>query len=310
MNMKGKKELNETVSEINNTKEEELEIKEKVAQELKDGMDKAVKVSQQIRQRVNVKPKSDFINTMKDAENELKEAVAFIERAEQEPKLFLEESHEHIGKTKDIVFSIMNHWKRGEKQIKGYDFQAYLAAASNRYFQEWLKTNNITESFEIEVRNPQQFPSIFAVYQNGTELMQLNILEKWYGIRQRKSTEEEVVTEYHQELTRVDNDIVTQMEKLSLAKERRDHPLQYYKGFKNFFAWLFLNKKKLHESFEKLVKNEESKLQQYKESKERIVQYHPITLKNLAEKRVSIEKIEPFFKEMNYTLNEIQSRLY
>lgn len=299
---------NESVSEI--IDEEAMKMKEKVAKELKEGIERAEKVSKQIRRPVKVKPKSDFISTMRDAEMELKEAVAFIERAEQFPKLFLEESHQYIGKTKDIVFSIMNHWKRGEKEIKGYDFQSYLADVSNRYFQEWLKANNITESFEIEVRNLQQFPSIFAVYQNGIELIQVNILDKWYGIRQKNSTEEELLEEHRRNLERADNDILSQMEKVSLAKMRREHPLQYYKGFKNFLSWLFLNKKKMYTSFDKLLKNEEARLQQYKESKELIIQCHPITLKNHLEKRGAIEKIEPFFKELNYNLNTSQSSLY
>lgn len=289
---------------------EEVRIKEKVSIQIKEEKARTQELSKHLRKQAEVvKPIGVFIKTIEEAESELKEALLFIERANQSPKLYLEESNQHIGRTKDMVLSVMNHWKRGEKEIKGYDFQAYLADACNQYFQEWMKEQSMEESLQIEVRNPRQFPSIFAIYHNQTELIQLNIFEKWYGIRENPS-EEKVIKKYKDDLKFAEENILSQIERTAIARERRDHPLQYYKGVKNFFAWLFHNKKKIYDSLDDRVKTEEARLLQDKVEKERIIQYHPELLRNCREKRALIAMVEPFFKELSYELNANRNSLY
>lgn len=301
-------ETNEVV-ELN---KEDLEIRGKVKKDIEQGLERANVISKQMRSqaRREVKPKTDFLNVIDEARKELEEGVAFLEVAEESPKLILTDSDKYIKSTKGIVYAIMNHWRKPNEEIKGYEFQAYLAHVANRYLQEWLKIQSIKESFNIEERNPRQFPSTFAVYHEETELVQFNILEKEYGVRKRPETEDVVLEKHEERLVVLDKDIELQKEKVAKAIERRDYPLKHYKGLKNYISWVFLNKKKMYDSFNKLLKREESHLIYLKEEKERAIQYLPIILEENGKKRALIEKVEPFFEELGYTFITDDHRLY
>lgn len=291
---------------------ESLNMKEIVKEELEQGYKQAEKMSKLMRERNQreVKPIGYFLDGIHQAQLELEEGVRFLEKAEVDPQLIFTDAQNVLKSTKGMVYTVMKNWKSEDLSTQSHDFQAYLAYLANQYFQEWLQSQNIKESFQIEVRKSNQFPSIFAIYHETMELIQFNLFEKWYGIRQKVETEEEVTEKHNKRLRELDEEIQKKEKSLQEAISRRDHPLKHYKGVKNYLSWVFINKKKLHQAFENLVQREEMSLNHFKKLREREVQTMPRLLEEANERRKYVGMIEPFFQHVAYSFNDKKHQLY
>lgn len=291
--------------------EKPLTLEEEVTKEMEEGEKQAKKMSQLIKisQKREVKPNSLFFSYIDDAQKELNDGLAFLKKAELDPKLLFTDSDIHL-KSRGMMMAIMNHWRNENEYVKGHDFQVYVADVANRYFQDWLRQKGINEPFRLEVRNPNQFPSIFAVYHEEVELLQCNLQKKWYGVRKRPFTEEEILYRHEKGLARIEKEMKETEEELKRNLLRRDEPLKYYKGLKNRIQYLFIDKKKLYESFDKFVKREESILAQQKKEKEFLTQSLPKMIEESKKKGIHVEQVEAFFVELGYELNKVEGSLY
>jgi len=222
------------------------ELVQRVQKKLDENLERAKSMSSHLRNRgqVEVNSGDEFIHLFEEAKEELDKAIYFIHKLEKNPLLVFTESHIHLQSTKGASFLLLNRWNKKEHSIKGHNFQTYLAYYANLHLQEWLKEHQIEEPFHIAVRNPMQFPSIFALYHEDTELIQFDVINQWYGIRKRPLTEEELLKNHHNDINRIQKEIEEQEERIQKEIDRRDHPLKYYKGLKNILAYFMVGKRK------------------------------------------------------------------
>lgn len=57
-----------------------------------------------------------------------------------------------------------------------------IVELANSHLKDWLKKNNHDDNLHLRLRNKHSFPSIFAIYHDKTELIQIDLVNKWYGI--------------------------------------------------------------------------------------------------------------------------------
>lgn len=294
------------------TKELDKELYERVQVKLEENLKRSKTMSSDIRKRNNksVTSNEEFVRFFQQSQEELEKGIAFIQKIEEDPSLVFTDIQSFLSSRKGVTFALLNHWREHTHEIRGHDFQSFLAYIANRHFQHWLQEKGVQEPFEIGIRNPMQFPSIFAIYHEDVELIQLDILKSWYGIRNKPLTDQQLLIQHEKELQRIDGEIQTQLERIEKEKDRRDHPLKHYKGIKNFLAYLFINKKKLHESFNKLVEKEERLLEKFKEEKAYAELYYPYQQRDHQKRMKLIEMVEPFLKEYNYEFMTDKYKLY
>lgn len=289
------------------------ELLERVKGKIKERDKKTeVFINEEMKRRKagKVKDVDDFISFFNVAINEIQKGITFMEKLEEQPSMVFTDIREYLQSRKGASVSILNHWRNHELNVNIHDFQRLIAHYANLHFQNWLKENEIDEPFYISIRNPRTYPSTFSVYHQHIELLQFNVFESWYGIRKEPLTEEEVHSQHEKEMKRLEREIREQEERIEKEKDRKKHPLKHYKGVKNFFTYLFINKKKLNQGFDRLIKKEESILEVIKEEKgmkeltlDRIIQ------DNL-QRREWLNLVEPFFQELNYSIQTNKSILY
>lgn len=291
---------------------EEENLQDKVRKKIEEERKYADKISKSMRdsKQVELKERSLFIEEIEDAKKELEEGLLFIQKFEEEPELLFKYAYKYFKSTRGMIYTIMNHWKSEDSYIKGHDFQLYLSLIANNHFQSWLQSKGISNNFRIEVRTPNSFPSIFAVYCEDVELLQFNLLKKWYGIRKKPFTEIEILERHEKEMVRLDKEIKEQEEKLNLSILRRDNPLKYYKGIRNYISWIFINKKKFHTTFNKFVDKDKNYLEHLEEQRERAIQYLPENILKSNRQNELINMVDLFFIELGYELNTNQGSLY
>lgn len=262
------------------------------------------------RKKQEVKDVDDFIAFFNVAINEIQKGISFMEKLEEQPSMVFTDIRKYLQSRKGASISILNHWKKHEMDVNVHDLQGLLAHYANLHFQNWLKENEIDEPFYISIRNPRTYPSIFSVYHQHIELLQFNVFESWYGIRKEPLTEEEIHSRHNNDLERIENEIKAQEEKIEKEKDRKNHPLKHYKGLKNFFVYLFINKKKLNEAFDQLIKKEISILEHLKEEKIMKELMLESEIQDHKQRRYWLSLIEPFFYELNYSFQSNRNILY
>lgn len=287
-------------------------VEKEVKKRVEESLAQAKKMTSLIRERQKgeLKPKEEFFDAIFEAQKELDEALAFLKRAESTPAILFAEASRYLISTRGMVYTIMNHVRTEDGKIKGHDFQVYLADLANRYFQQWLRERDIPDDFAIQIRDANYFPSNFAIYHGDRELIQFNLIEKWYGVRKRPLSKETILLEDSKQAERLLAAIRKQEKSLVQAIHRRDYPRQYVKGVKHSIRYFFSNKKKLDKIFDDAVKKEEAILIQYKMEMEQAKILLPEIIENAQETATYLMQVEPFFQDIGYVLETEKNKLY
>jgi len=298
--------------------EEKVESEIDEAQVIKNEVKKKMQAEQEYAKKINkvlknnnkrhLKPANVFTHALEEASNDLQEGLQFLQRLEGNHELVFTEASKYISK-QGTVSLLMNH-RASNEPIKGHDFQVYLAHVANLHFQKWLDSKGIEETYQIDVRNSNQYPSIFAVYHDDHEIVQFSVLQQFYGMRKKPDVEEVLLEKHQSTLKKIDERLQLQTLKVEEQVSKRDHPMKHYKGIKNKLAYLFMNHQKVYEVFNKWVRREEKILLDLKMEKEREIQSFPDFLERSNNQRSYMEEVEVFFQELGYELMTEEHKLY
>ena len=273
---------------------------------------KAESVEKRLRERNQRKiyPDDYFIESIRQSQSDLERSLAFLLKALEEPKLLYTDTKDEWISNRGMLFKALEYMAKGEKRNNLHDFQAFIADKLDRYLKEWAKNKGITEDVKVEVRNPLTYPSIFAVYYEDQEIIQFNIFEKWYGIRESLTTTEEEI------LSSGDTVMKTHEENIqSFVKRRAEYeglskkPWGMVKTPADVYILLFKRKKVIEglqkqlENFDKRIEHESKLLQQTKDS-------IPHQVERSKRKITGMDSIVPFFEELDYSLEMNQYKLY
>ena len=254
-------------------------------------------------------PVESFCSLIEDATLELQKSQHFLQRVESNPLLLFKEGSIYLKSTRNIVTSVMATSYLKNKTITPHAFQVYLATVLDRAFKEWAKEQDWKHEVAVLVRQPNSFPSIFAVYVDEREVLQFNIFERWYGIREKIYTEEELTEQYLKSEERTLSDIEKREKKLAYWKQVKEKPWSFIKSVKDIHILLF-KRRIMEENIEKKIASIETHIANMKQDltiqKENIPE-----LLEQQEKRVKIsERMRVFFVELEYSLNEERHQLY
>lgn len=167
-----------------------------------------------VREKRNVLPSMLFLEAIEGAKNELQDQQAFIEECIGNPQMLFSMSDQKLGK-RALTLHIMNGFLFNDGKLQVHDFQVFLADVTNQFVQTWAKTNGIKESISVEVRQPNTYPSLFAIYLDDQELIQFSILEKFYGVRDKIKNENEIRKEYQEREDQIEGNIKPLLERVN-----------------------------------------------------------------------------------------------
>ncbi|MFF2531373.1 hypothetical protein ACFVS2_20935 [Brevibacillus sp. NPDC058079] len=276
------------------------------------------------RERREVLSSTFFIQAIEDVRNELSKQQEFLEKAIIVPELIFSSSHQFLG-LKGLSSQIMNRYVSGETKLQVHDFQVFLADLTNQFVQSWAKAHGIQEEIRVEVRQPNTYPSIFAIYLKDAELIQFSITEKYYGVRDEVRQEEQIRDAYLQCEREEKEEYDALTLKLEEYKKWIDKPHEYIRNhYRNLhekslrMLWdeiiehvsIPFNKKKIIEGMNIRILELESQLEWMKRRDEvhRISVQDEISLE--ASKVRLIRSLLPIFKEFGYVLELNRHKLY
>lgn len=252
---------------------------------------------------VEAKGKGVFIDKMKEKIKLIEEYEVFTKNVGEDVKRVFYDTYDFMLPNRIFLNDVLGD------DIKR-DYQIFLADKANRYLKEWLESKGITAEYEMRVREYKRFPSIYAVYSDGDEVMQFSLLRKWYGVRERGMKEQEILDRYDEKMDRLKKDEETCREKLKSAQEKRDNPLKNYPGIKNKAFILVTNKKEVYEALDKYVKSKERELVMILVEQERNRKNVKGEIERNKKRLAAQEDVEVFFGELGYELNEDKYNLY
>lgn len=282
-------------------------LKEKVIKQLDEEDKKREKLKEHLKGPHKNKMKEIEKETLKE---QMGEVVGLIESfnkmigdIEKEPKKVYKEANKVIEPKRFLIYEMLgNDLKK--------DLQYFLASKADIYLQEWLEEKGKEGIYTLKVREGGSFPNILAVYKGDLEVMQVSVLQKWYGKREEVRSEEELQEEYRIESDRIEEEYTYRVREYKRNVKRRDNPGKYFKGFKNKVIYYFIDKEKLKEDLDKRVKESEKKIvsnlirgirnkrgQKQKERNNKII-------------KEAYETLEPFYKELGYKQETMRSKLY
>lgn len=254
-------------------------------------------------------PVESFCSLIEDATLELQKSQHFLQRVESNPMLLFKEGSIYLKSTRNIVTSVMATSYLKNETITPHAFQVYLATVLDRAFKEWAKEQDLEHEVAVLVRQPNSFPSIFAVYVDEREVLQFNIFERWYGIRGKLYTVEELAEQYRKSEEKALPDIENSEKKLAYWKQVKEKPWTFIKSAKDVRILLF-KRKTMNENIEKKISSIETQIATMKQNLT-IQKEHIPELMKQQEKQVNIsERMRVFFVELGYALNEERQQLY
>lgn len=257
----------------------------------------------------NVLTTSFYVNRIKDVQEELNHFIDFLNKAKENPEFFFIYAKEHLKSHRSILFRSIDYKGRQSKEGTVYDFQAYLAYKMNEVFQEWKKNNDIEEDLVIKVRNPNSFPSIYAVFFDNKEVIQFNLFEKFYGSRTKYRSEEEILNAGQEEEIRLREEEKRELENMEKLLTFRKNPLSYIASL-NDFRHVVFHRKRTMRKLDRYIEKQESRIKfiqdRIQENRNRLSP----TLKENEIHRKLFKLTEPFFLQYQYTLETKRSKLY
>lgn len=251
----------------------------------------------------------DFSSLIEESAMELQKAQNFLLRTTVQPMLLFQEAHIYLKSNRNIVTAVMNTSYLKNDKVNGHAFQVFLASILDRGLQAWVEKNQIPHEVRILVRNPNSFPSIFAVYVNEQEIIQFNIFERWYGLRDVIFTEDEI--RERAEKHKITNEEALKELDIELTKwtDIQQKPSSLIRTPWDIFVLLF-KRNKLNASLEKKVtfikRQKEDLMKDIKFEEESI----PGQIEHSQTKQVYRESLLPFFEELSYGLEEDRHNLY
>ncbi|MFI2856924.1 hypothetical protein ACH6EH_07260 [Paenibacillus sp. JSM ZJ436] len=260
----------------------------------------------------------EFTDRIELTINKLSKQREFIMRAINKPELLFDKTSEMFHR-KDAIFQIMSVFEDGQRKMHIHEFQDLLASIVIEFFRKEVEDERII----VKLKNPNTYPSIFAVYYDDCEVMQFNIFERYYGMRYRKSREEiekhysDQVERHHESLERINNKLL-QIESFKkspiryIFKYHKDRNVKLYKklfyGLKELLSFAIFSKRMAKTIDEAKIKY----VGQIEESKERQQKYYNLEedLEKMKLRDDVIAKVEPIFIKYNYRLETDSHRLY
>lgn len=285
-----------------------------------------------MRERRKLLPSSLFIEAIEGAKNELEEQQSFIEDGIKDPEILFRDSYQKLGK-RALTLHIMNGFLFDESKLQVHDFQVFLAEQINLFVQAWAKSKGIVESVSIEVRKPNTYPSIFAVYHEDIELIQFSVLEKFYGIRSKAKDPNTIIIEYRERENQVERNIKPLLDRVREYQDLIDAPHKYIwkhyrrqwktslknKRIKNMFRLPFLEIGdhftalfRIENIVEKFQLKIDSTMQSIERERENLNRYPNIQhyiIENQLQQELT-EKLIPLFEQYEYRLETEQYKLY
>mgnify|MGYP001167357889 CR=1 FL=1 len=251
----------------------------------------------------------DYVKLLEEARTELEAETEFLREAISEPIRFFTETKDRLKSHRSILYRVLD-FKSRRGPCSPHEFQQFLITKLDGVFQDWLQKNKKELSLSIRLRNPSTFPSLFAVYDNDTEILQFNIFEKTYGIRQRPLTEEEILMrgqEKERQLRTLKQAEERKLKELANVKEK---PYLYiFTSWEGFFH-LFLRYEQTMKRIRELMEWSRGKIEtlddQIKANRESL----PSIIQANVNRQKAIEAAEPFFLELGYSLETRQEKLY
>lgn len=251
-----------------------------------------------------------ILDKLGHGKDELNSVIEFLKESRIKPSLVWTDSHKFMHK-KGILYLLMNSYTFYDNKITGHDFQKYIATLANAHLKDWLKRNNHDDNLHLRLRNKHSFPSIFAIYHDKTELIQIDIVNKWYGIREKSFlNKDELESKFKKYDVEYQEKIEKQEEKINHAVFTLNHPLKVFKGVKNYIAYILINKKKLNKILNSEIDKEKHQL-------ENLIKNHEFALSRRNEIYIkhklmneSSAVLEPFFNEMGFKENKNKLDLY
>lgn len=256
-----------------------------------------------------VLPFSDLASFIEESTLALQKAESFLKRTNADPLLLFKEAHVYLTSEYNVLTAIMDTSYQKNKKVTPHSFQVYLGSLLGKALQTWASEQGISQKVQVLVRTPNTFPSIFAVYVNDIEVIQFNIFKKWYGMREKFLSEDEIKERAERSKQRYQEGIQDVEKKIEKWTKAKESPASLVKNLKGVYILLFKRKNAmanidtLLKSFEK-QKKELIKL--IEEEDGRI----PEQIKYQQLKEASVQLIVPFFKELNYSLEDQPYNLY
>lgn len=254
-------------------------------------------------------PLESFDSLLETASLELQKSKQFLQRVEGTPHLLFKEAHIYLRSARNIVTSVMSVPHLKNDQATPHAFLIYLATLLDREFKEWAKTQDWKHDISILVRQPNSFPSIFAVYVDEREVLQFNIFERWYGVREKFHTEEELMEHYQKSEKRTLSDIKKSDKKIVYWKDVQAKPWSFIKTVEDIYIFLF-KRETLNQNIEKKIVSLERNIGHMMQ--DLVIQRESIaeTLERQEKAFTIAERMRVFFVELEYTLNEEIQQLY
>jgi hypothetical protein len=254
-----------------------------------------------------------FISLIKQAAFELQEVEQFLQKATENPMLLFQEAHIYLKSHRNMVVSAMNTSYDNPEKIKPQDFQVYLSSLLDKAIKEWAKKRGLSYDVSVQVRNPNCFPSLFAVYVDGYETIQFHLFERWYGIRENVLSEQEVKDRYKKFADSIQKQLEQIEKEMQKWQKIQKNPFSTIKRpldiftvpYLLLFKWKTI-KENLQKKIQKLYNEKSWLMEELEKEKERIdeqIHYYQM-------KKKHIDAVLPFFKELNYTLQTEKHKLY
>lgn len=274
-------------------------------------IEQAEHMSKLIREKNQREIYSDdyYVEAIRHSQKELEESLLFLQKAFVEPELFFTTAKEGLHSTRSMIYKAIDYRARDQKMGNQHDFQALLAEKMNQHLQKWVQVRGIEEQVKVEVRNPLSFPSIYCIYFNDMEVIQFNIFEQWYGVRERPLSEEEIINQSNSVVRNHEEQVEKLKKQLDDYKAYRENPWKHVKVPTDIVIILF-KMKRLKEGLNKRISNTEKRIKEEQDMLKGAKDSLPYYLEKRNKRQIGIDKIVPFFEELSYRLETEQHKLY
>lgn len=257
----------------------------------------------------NIYPTEYYINAVSQIKNNLDKKALFLKKASKSPILFFTDTKDVFGSHRNLLFQCIEYRGKKEKEGTIHEFQAYIGTKLNEVLQAWKKENDIEDNLYISVRNPNQFPSSYAVYFNKKEIIQFNIFKKIYGMKSEILTEEKVLQFGQKEEMRLKQEKQIIEKKLNRLINVKEKPFENLYSPKDLFLVLFKRKEML-KRIDEMIDRKKEVLATIEKRIERNKEHLPHILETNKQLQHYFNLLEPFFKQFNYQFETNIHALY
>ena len=270
--------------------------------------------------------KKEIIEEIKDTEQRLQELADSLIKKEDNYDIKtttyfkdkLEDIIVYIGKIEQTLEAVKGEKRRVYTDIEedmlhvfsnfinlaGYgtlkEFQIYLANLAEEYFWEWKNERGIEYKYRIKVKYPGRLNTPYVITLDDQELIQFNIMEKWYGIKDKGLPEDVVRNTMNRFLEDLQDEEREEEEQLALWMARRDKPWKHSKGISNKIYLLFTKREVVYQELDDKVNNHFNRLKNVLTSIER---HKQLMKKNIDRNRKKLDGeklLYAFFASLGY----------